>query len=71
MNIIVFYLNFLTAERYFILGVAKLNQHIYFKGILISKFESKVRDFKKKKGSAFVSTKSKNLWITHKDLPKV
>ena len=61
MYIIVFSLNFLNTERHLILGAAKLNQHIYFKDILTSKFDSKdmlllKRDF------AFVSTKGENLW---------
>ena len=46
MYIIVFSLIFLTvkelsAERHFIVWAAKLNQHIYFKNILIPKFGSK------------------------------
>ena len=46
MYIIVFQLKFLTVnelstERHFIVQVAKLNQHIYFKGILTSNFGSK------------------------------
>ena len=41
MYIIVFSLNFLTAERHLILVTAKLNQHLYFKGVLTSKFRSK------------------------------
>ena len=46
MYTIVFSLNFLTVtklstERHFIVWAAKLNQHIYIKGILASKFESK------------------------------
>ena len=39
--IIRFSLNFLTAERRLILGTAKINQHICFKGFLTSEFESK------------------------------
>ena len=42
---------------------AKLNQHIYFKGILTSEFESKNMLFWKRGGS-FVSTEDENLWIT-------
>ena len=46
INIIVFSLKFLTlkeltTERHFIIWAAKLNQHIYFKGFLISKYRSK------------------------------
>ena len=39
--------NELTAEKYLILGAAKLNHHIYFKGILTSKFEFKALLFGK------------------------
>ena len=65
MYIIVFSLNFLTAERHLILGAAKLNQHIYFKGILTLKFESKDM-LLWKRDSAFVSTEDENLWIPSK-----
>ena len=46
MHIIVFSLNFLTVkelstERRFTVWAAKPNQHIYYKGILTSKFGSK------------------------------
>ena len=59
MIIIVFSLHFLTAESYLILGVAKLNQH---KGILSSKIGTKDM-LLWKRGSAFVSTEDKNLWV--------
>ena len=62
MHIIVFSLNFLTAERHLFLGIAKLNQHIYFKGILTSVFESEDMSLWKR-GSAFISTEDENLWI--------
>ena len=54
--------NELTAEEHLILGAAKLNQYMYFKGILTSKFASKDM-LLWKRGSAFVSTKDENLWI--------
>ena len=65
MYIIVFSLNFLTVyeqtpERHFIVQTAMLNQHIYFKGFLTSKFESKDMLIWKR-GSAFVSTEDKDL----------
>ena len=41
MYITMLSLNFLTAKKHLILGTAKLSQHIYFKGILNSKFVSK------------------------------
>ena len=46
MYIIVFYLNFLTVKefstaRHFIVWAAKLNQPMYFKDFLTSKFGSK------------------------------
>ena len=66
MNIIVFYLNFLTVkelstERYFIVWAAKPNQHVYYKGILTSEFGSKDMMLWKR-GSSFVSTEDENLW---------
>ena len=62
MCIIVFSLNFWTAERHLILGIAKLYQHIYFKGILISKYGYK-RMLLWKRGSSFVSKEDENLWV--------
>ena len=67
MYTIVFSLNFytikeLSTERHFIVEAAKLNQHIYFKGILTSKFGSKAM-LLWKRGSAFVFTEGENLWI--------
>ena len=67
MYIIVFSLNFLTVkklstERHFIVWVAKLNQHVCYKGILTSKFESKDM-LLWKRSSTFVSTEDENLWI--------
>ena len=46
MYTIVFSLNFLSVkelstERHFIVWAVKLNQHVYYKGILSSKFGSK------------------------------
>ena len=58
MYIIVFSLNFLTAERHLILGTAKLNQHTYFKDFLTSKFGSKDMLLWKRD---FVSTEDDNL----------
>ena len=65
MYIIVFSLNFLTmkelsTERNFIVWAAKLNQPIYFKGILIPKFESKDMLLWKSR-SSFVSTEDENV----------
>ena len=67
MCIIVFSLNFLTVkelstERHFIVWAAKLNQHVYYKGILTSEFGSKDMVLWKG-GSSFVFTQDKNLWI--------
>ena len=67
MYIIVFSLNFLTVnelstERHFIVWAAKLNQHIYNKGILTSKFGPKDL-LLWKRVSSFVSTEDENLWI--------
>ena len=61
IHVIIFSFN-LTAERHLFLGAAKINRHIYFKGILSSKFEFKDR-LLWKKGSAFVYTKGRNLWV--------
>ena len=52
-------MNELSTERDFIVQAAKLSQH---KGTLTSKFESKDM-LLWKRGSAFVSTEDKNLWI--------
>ena len=67
MYIIVLSLNFLTVkqlstERHFIAWAAKLNQQIYFKGILASKFGPKDL-LVLKRGSSFVSTEDEYLWI--------
>ena len=67
MYIIVFSLKFLTVnelrtERHLIVQAGKLNQHLYFKGVLTSKFGSKDM-LLWKRGSAFVSTEDENLWI--------
>ena len=67
MYIIVFSLNFLTVnelstERHFIVWAAKLNQHVYYKGIMTSKFGSKDM-LLWKRGSSLVSTEDENLWI--------
>lgn len=60
-----FSLNFLTVnelstERHFIVQVAKLNQHIYFKGIMTSKFGSKDM-LLWKRASSFVFTEGRKL----------
>ena len=60
-----FSLNFLTVEelstrRHFIVWTAKLNQHVYYKGVMTSKFESKDM-LRWKRGSSFVSTEDENL----------
>ena len=52
MYIIVFSFNFLTmnelsTERHFIVWAAKLNHHIYFKGILTSEFVLRICCFGK------------------------
>ena len=65
MYTIVFSLNFLTVnelstERHFLVQTAKLNQHIYLKGILTLKFEFKVM-LLWIKGSTFVSTEDESL----------
>ena len=57
MYIIVFSLNFLTVkelstERHFIVWAAKLNQHVYYKGILTSEFGSKDVVLRKKGSSS-------------------
>ena len=67
MCIIVFSLNFLTVkelntERYFFVWTAKLNQHVYYKGSMTFKFESKDK-LLWKRGSSFVFTEDENLWI--------
>ena len=63
MYIIVLSLNFLTVKklstkRHFIIWTAKLNQHIYFKGIMTSEFGSK-NLLLWKRGSSFVYTEGK------------
>ena len=67
MCIIVFSMNFLTmkelnTERHFLVWAVKLNQHVYYKGIMTSKFGSKDM-LLWKRGSSLVSTEDKNLWI--------
>ena len=62
-----FSLNFLTVkelntEKHFIVWADKLNQHVYYKGIMTSKFESKNMVLWKR-GSSFVSIENENLWI--------
>lgn len=64
---IMFSLNFLTVkelstQRHFIVWGAKLNQHIYYKGIMTSKFGSKDM-LLWKRGSSLVSTEDEDLWI--------
>ena len=68
MYIIVFSLNFLTVnelstERHFIVWTAKLNQHVYYKGIMTSEFGSKNMLLWKRR-SSFVSKENENLWIS-------
>ena len=58
-------MNELNTERHLIVQAAKLNQYIYFKGILTSKFESK-GVLLWKKGSAFVLIEDENQWILSK-----
>ena len=70
--IIVLSLNFLTVkelstERHFIVWAAKLNQYVYYKGILTSKFESK-DVLLWKTGFSFVSTEDENLWIASRPI---
>ena len=65
MYIIVFSLNFLTVkdlstEGHFIVWVAKLNQKVYYKGVLTSEFGSKDMVLWKRCFS-FVSTEDENL----------
>ena len=72
MYIIVFSLNFLTVkelstERHFIVWAAKLNQHVYYKGILTSEFGSKDMVLWKR-GSSFVFTEDENLWIASRPI---
>ena len=67
MYIIVFSLNFLIVKelhnkRHFIVWTAKLSHH---KGILTSEFGSKDLLFWKR-GSAFVSTEDRKLWIPYR-----
>ena len=67
MYINVFSLNLLTVkelstERHAIVWAAILNQHVYYKGIMISKFGSK-NMLLWKRGSSQVSTEDENLWI--------
>ena len=52
--------NELSTERYFTVQAAKLNQHIYFIGILTPEFGSKDIVLWKR-GSSFVSTEDENL----------
>ena len=59
MHVIVFFFEFLTAERHLFLGAAKLDQH---KGTLTLKFGSKDM-LLWKRGSDFASTEDENLWI--------
>ena len=51
----------LSTERYFIVWTAKLNQRVYYKGLLTSKFESKDMLFWNR-DSSLVSTEDENLW---------
>ena len=67
MYIIVLSSNFLTAkelstERHFIVWAAKANKHVYYKGIMTSKFRSKDM-LLWKRGSSLLSTEDENLWI--------
>ena len=72
MYIIVFSLKFLTmkelsTERHFIVWAAKLNQNVYCKRILISKFKSK-NVLLLKRGFSFVSTEDESLWNTSRQI---
>ncbi|KAL6083885.1 hypothetical protein STEG23_030461, partial [Scotinomys teguina] len=49
-------------ERHLIVKATQLNQHVYFKAILISKFQSKDMVLRKR-GFLFVSTEDENLWM--------
>ena len=53
--------NEITTQRLFIVLTAKVNQYIYFKGILTSKLGS--QDLLSWKRDSFVSTEDENLWI--------
>ena len=54
--------NKLSTERHFIVWAAKLNQNVFYKGIMISKFVSKDM-LLWKRGSSLVFTEDENLWI--------
>ena len=71
MCVTVFSLNFLTmkelsTERLFIVWAAKLNQHVQYKGILISEFES--NDIMLWKTDSFVFTENETLWIASRPI---
>ena len=53
--------------KHFIVLAAKLNQHVYYKGIMTSKFGSKDMLLWKKKGS-FVFTEDENLRIASRPI---
>ena len=71
MCIIVISLKFLTmnelsTKRHFIVWAAKLNQHVYYKSIMTSKFGSK--DMLLWKRGYFVFTEDENLWIASRPI---
>ena len=57
----------LNAEKHFIIWAAKLNQHVYYKDILTSKFGSKDMMLWKR-GSSFVFTEDETLWIASRPI---
>ena len=59
--------NELSTERHFIVWAAKLNQHVYYKGILTSEFGSKDMVLWKR-GFLFVFTEDDNLWIASRPI---
>ena len=72
LYIVLFSLNFLTVkklstERHSIVWAAKPNQHVYYKVIMTSKFVSKDMVLWKR-GSSFVFTKDKTLWIASRPI---
>ena len=72
MCIIVLSLNFFTVkelskERHFIIWAAKLNQHVYYEGILTLEFGSKDMMLWKS-GSSFIFTEDETLWITSRPI---
>ena len=56
----------LSIERSFIVWAAQLNQHVYYKGIMTSKFGSK--DMMLWKRGSFVFTEDETLWIASRPI---